>query len=219
MKFSAKTQQVIRNFASINNGIQFKQGNVLKTMSESKNVMAKATLDTEVEATFCIHDLSQFLGAVSMMDDPDLTPTDHYLQIGKGSEKFNYIYADPSMILIPPDKDIALPTRDVEFKLNGDVLTRVMKALGVLGSPQIAVTGDREKIYLQTMNVKNPTDSSFRVEVGETTSEFNLIFLTENIRLLPGDYDVAISAKGFGHFAGDGVDYWITIEKDSSFNQ
>jgi hypothetical protein len=94
-----------------------------------------------------------------------------------------------------------------------------MKALGVLGSPQISITGDREKIYLQTMNVKNPTDSSFRVEVGETSSEFNLIFLTENIRLLPGDYEVAISAKGFGHFSGDCIDYWITIEKDSFFNQ
>jgi hypothetical protein len=69
------------------------------------------------------------------------------------------------------------------------------------------------------MNMKNPKDSSFSVEVGETTSEFNMIFLTENIRLLPGDYDVAISAKGFAHFAGEDIDYWITIEKDSSFNQ
>jgi hypothetical protein len=219
MKFSAKTLQVIRNFSSINNGIQFKQGKTLKTMSESKNVMAKATLDTEIEATFCIHDLSQFLGCVSMLDDPDLTPTDFYLQIGNVSRMFNYIYADPSMILIPPDKDINLPSREVEFKLNGDVLALLMKSAGQLGSPQIAVTGNREKIYLQTMNVKNPTDSSFRVEVGETSSEFSLIFLTENIKLLPGDYDVAISAKGFAHFAGEDIDYWITIEKDSSFNQ
>jgi hypothetical protein len=219
MKFSTKTQQVLRNFSSINNGIQFKQGNVLKSMSESKNVMAKATLDTEVEATFCIHDLSQFLGALSMFNDADLTPTDYYLNISKGPAKISYKYADPSMILIPPDKDIALPSRDVEFKLTGDVLAELMKALGIIGSSHIAITGDREKIYLQTMNIKDPTDTSYKVEVGETTSEFSLIFMAENIRLLPGDYDVAISSRGFGHFSGTDIDYWITIEKDSSFNQ
>lgn len=219
MKFSAKTLQIIRNFASINNGIQFKQGNVLKTMSESKNVMAKAVLDTEVEATFCIYDLSQFLGAVSMFDEPELIPTDTHLRIGKGSEEFKYTYANPEMILIPPDKEIKLPARDVEFKLNGEALSRVMKALGLLGAPQIAVTGDREKIYLQTMNVKDPTASSYRVEVGETTSEFSLVFLTENMKLLPGDYDVAICSKGFAHFLGEDVEYWITIEQCSTFNQ
>jgi hypothetical protein len=69
------------------------------------------------------------------------------------------------------------------------------------------------------MNIKDPTDTSYKVEVGETTSEFSLIFMAENIRLLPGDYDVAISSRGFGHFSGTDIDYWITIEKDSSFNQ
>lgn len=219
MKFSAKTQQVIRNFASINNGIQFKQGNVLKTMSESRNVMAKATLDTEVEATFCIHDLSQFLGAVSMLVDAELTPTEYYLKIKKDSAMFSYKYADPSMILIPPEKDIALPSRDVEFKLKSEVLSDLMKALGIVGSSHISVAGDGEKIYLKTINIKDPTDTGYSVEVGETTSEFSMIFMAENIRLLPGNYDVAISAKGFGHFSGEDVDYWITIEKDSFFKQ
>jgi hypothetical protein len=219
MKFSAKTQQVIRNFASINNGIQFKQGNVLKTMSESRNVMAKATLDTEVEATFCIHDLSQFLGAVSMLVDAELTPTEYYLKIKKDSAMFSYKYADPSMILIPPEKDITLPSRDVEFKLKSEVLSDLMKALGIVGSSHISVAGDGEKIYLKTINIKDPTDTGYSVEVGETTSEFSMIFMAENIRLLPGNYDVAISAKGFGHFSGEDIDYWITIEKDSFFKQ
>lgn len=219
MKFSAKTLQVIRNFGSINNGIQFKQGNVLKTMSESKNVMAKAILDTEVEATFCIHDLSQLLGAASLFVDPELTPTDYYLNIKSGAATFSIQYADPSMILIPPDKDINLPTRDVEFKLKSEVLAELMRGLAIAGTSHISVAGDGEKIYLKTVNIKDPTATGYSVVVGETTSEFSMIFMAENIRLLPGDYDVAISAKGFGHFSGEDIDYWITIEKDSFFKE
>lgn len=219
MKFSAKTQQVIRNFASINNGIQFKQGNVLKTMSESRNVMAKATLDTEVEATFCIHDLSQFLGAVSMFADAELTPTDYYLNIKSGAATFSIQYADPSMILIPPEKDIALPSRDVEFNLKSDVLAELMKGLSIAGTSHISVAGDGESIFLKTVNIKDSTATGYSVKVGETTSEFSMIFMAENIRLLPGDYDVAISSKGFGHFSGEDIEYWITIEKDSFFKQ
>jgi len=217
MKFSAKTQKVIRNFGSINNGIQFKQGNVLKTMSESRNVMAKATLDTEVEATFCIHDLSQFLQAISMFADPELTPTDYYLNIKSGPATFSVQYADPSMILIPPEKDIALPSRDVEFTLKSEVLAQLMVGLSIAGTSHISVVGDGENIYLKTVNIKDSTATGYSVVVGETTSEFSMIFMAENIRLLPGDYDVAISSKGFGHFSGEDIEYWITIEKDSFF--
>ena len=218
MKFDAKTTQILRNFAVINPQIIFKEGNVLKTIAASKTIFAQATIDIEIDKTFGIYDLPKFLSAISLFDDPELILGDSAVTIKSGKERLDYTFSEPSLILSPPDKNIKLPSVDVEFELKNDTLVRVQKAIGIIGSPEIAFVGDGEKIYVTTVNSKDSTDWSFRIEVAETDKTFKMIYLTDNIKVLPGDYQVAISSKGISQFTGELVTYWIAIESNSEFN-
>lgn len=217
MKFSARTIQILRNFASIHQAIIFKPGNQLKTMADTKSVMARATIDTEIEKTFAIYDLGKFLSAVSMFEEPDLEPGDSSIRISKGREKLSYTYAELSLIKSPPEKEITLPSVDVEFDLKNEELNRVIKALSIIGAPEIAITGDGESIYMEALNTKNPSESTYRTEVGTTNKRFRLVFLAENIKLLPGDYHVRVSARGLAHFKAEDIEYWVAVEQHSTF--
>lgn len=223
MKFSAKTIQILRNFSSIHQALLFKPGNTLKVMSDTKSILAKAELDADIEGTFAIYDVPKFLGAVSMFEDPILTPNESYIEIRQGNEKINYVYAEPSLIKTPPEKDIVLPTPDVEFELKNETINRVLKGMAITGANALCITGEDGKIFLEakTIAVTKQAGSTgaptYRAEVGTTDKTFCFIFMAENIKLLAGDYNVAISQKGLAHFKGEGVEYWVAVEQQSTF--
>lgn len=217
MKFSPRTIQILRNFSTINQSIIFKPGNQIKTISSSKTIMARATIDTDIDQTFAIWDLSQFLSAISLFDNPELIPHAKHMEISNGSEKLRYQYAEPSLIQAAPEKEIVLPSAEINFELKNDVLSRVQKALGIIDAPEIAVSGDGVNIYVEALNTKNSSDSTYKVEVGVTDKKFQLIFLAENVKLLPNDYQVSISSKGLGHFKTDDVEYWVAVEQHSTY--
>lgn len=218
MKFDARTLQILKSFSLINPSIHIKSGNVLSTISSTKTVMAKATLDTEIDEGFAIYDLSRFLGVLSLMEEPDLNLSDKVIKItGKNGDTINYTCADASNIVTPPDKDIKLPSEDVEFTMKEGDFSRVMKALSVLSLPEIAIVGDGKSVYLQAVDSKNPTADVYKTPVGETDRTFRVIFKSENLKIMPGEYRVVISAKGLSHFIGDKIQYWIAVENSSSF--
>lgn len=218
MKFSARTIQILRNFSTINPSLVFKEGNELRTIAyPSRAVLARATIDTQVPSAFAIYDLSKFLSAISMFEEPDLVPTGQKAVITSGGERINWTLAEPSLILSPPDRGLGVVEPDVKFTLKNDILSRTIKALSIIGVPEIAVTGEDGKIHIEALNTKNSSESSYRVQVGETDKTFRLIFLAENIKLLPGDYEVVISKRGIAHFKSEDLEYWITIEQNSTF--
>lgn len=219
MNLDPRTLQILKSFANINPSIHFKDGKTLKTISPTKTVMAKATLDDGFEQPFAIYDLSRFLGVLSLFESPDLTITDKHVEIrGKNGDSIDYVIADPSNIVTPPEKKIELPSVDATFALKQDDFARVIKALSVLGLPEIAVVGDGEKVFLQAADSKNPTGDVYRTPVGETNKTFRAIFKSENLKILPGDYEVSISKAGLSHFAGAGIEYWIACEGTSKFD-
>ena len=57
MKLSNETLTVLKNFSSINQGIQFKQGTKLATVSAGKTVLAQANLKDNFPQDFCVYDL------------------------------------------------------------------------------------------------------------------------------------------------------------------
>jgi hypothetical protein len=91
--------------------------------------------------------------------------------------------------------------------------------MGVLKMPEIAVTGDSTAVYVEAIDVKNPSGDKFAIKVGDTPHTFKMIFKAENIKVISGDYNVAISSKGISHFAGDDVEYWIATEASSTFTK
>ena len=217
MKLEGRTLSILKNFASINPSIMFRPGDVLKTMSPNKTILAHAKLKEEVQNQFAIYDLSKFLSVMSLFEKPTLTVQEKFMSITDGQQRVNYTFADPKMIVQASDKTPQVADPEIEFKLTQVTLDRVQKAMGVLKMPELAITGDRNDIYVEAIDSKNPSGDNFAVKVGTTTHKFKMIFKTENIKLLQGDYDVAISSKGIGQFTGEDVNYWIVAEASSSF--
>jgi hypothetical protein len=219
MKIEPKTLSVMKNFSSINPSLLFRAGNVLATVSPTKSVLAKARIDQTFEKQFAIFDLSRFIGVMTLFDNPDLEFGDKSVCMKSDGRELEYRYADVNTIIVPPEKDLVLPSIDVEFTLSAVHLADVQRALGALGMPEIAVAGDRDDLWLQVTDSKNLNGDSFRIKVGNTDKKFHLVFRAENLKLIQQDYTVQISSKGLSHFKGNTVieiEYWITLEAKAS---
>lgn len=217
MKFSENTLAVLKNFAGINPSIVFKPGNVIRTISPQKTVMAAAKIDESIESVAAIYDLSRFLATLSLFDNPDIEFGQNKFAIKSDRSRVNYTYAAESMIISPPDKDINVPSPEVKVQVNWDDIQKVIRAASVLQLGEIAFKGDGQSVSLAAIDSKNPTADAFDVVVGESKSHFEMIIKVENLKLMPKNYEVSLSSKGMAHFKSDTIQYWVAIEKHSKF--
>jgi len=226
MQLSNDTLNVLKNFGNINQGIFFKQGKVLKTMSSGKNILAEVTIKEDIPTNFGIYDLNKFLSVVSLhKDNPTFEFSDKEVKIvgQKGRSKIKYRFCEPSMINTPPDKQLTLPSIDVSFTLLAEDFDWVMKAAGVLGSPQVAVESDGSKVTVLAFDSSDSSAHTDALEVADGNGDkFRFIFKTEHLaKLFGGSYDVQISSKGISNFKHKDVElqYWVSIETGSTFTK
>jgi hypothetical protein len=220
MKLSDKTLTLLKNFSSINQSILFKEGNSLRTISVMKNILAEATIEEELPKDFGIYDLNQFLNGLNLHQNAELDfQNDGYVVIKEGKSRSKYFFADPNVIVTPPDKDIVLPSEDVCFLLDTKELDKLLKAAAVYQLPDLSVVGEAGVVKLVVRDKKNDTSNDFSVIVGETDEEFIFNFKVENIKIIPGNYEVVISSKLLSRFKNTGfnVTYHIAMEPDSTF--
>ena len=220
MNLSDKTLTVLKNFAGINNSILVKEGNQLRTISVAKNILAEAEIEENFPRQFGIYDLNQFLNGLSLHQDPDLDfSPDSYLSIREGKRSVKYFYADPQVIIAPPEKEITLPTDDVSFTLDTNNLMQLLKAAAVYQLPDFSVIGEAGTVKLVVRDKKNDTSNSFSVDVADTDKKFVFNFKVENIRIVLGSYDVVVSQKLLSKFTNDtyNLKYYIALEPDSTF--
>jgi hypothetical protein len=219
MKLSAETISVLKNFSSINQSIIFKPGSVIKTISPQKTVMAAATVSDEFPREAGIYNLGQFLATLGLYEEPTLEFNDRSVTVSGGGAASNVSYADSSMIIAPPDKEVKLPGIDVSVEVKADQFKNVLNASGVLGLPEIAFVGENGTCYLKAIDSANPSANSHKIHVGETDDTFTLIIKTENLNILPGNYTVELSSKGISKFTGKLATYFIAIESKSTYTK
>ena len=220
MRLSDKTLMLLKNFSTINQSILFKKGNSLRTISVMKNILAEATIEEDIPKDFGVYDLNQFLNALSLHQKPELDFTeDAYISIEEGKRRVKYFYADPQVIIAPPDKEINLPTQEVCFQLESTSLEKLVKAAAVYQLPDLSVIGKDGSISIVVRDKKNDTSNHFSVTVGETINDFVFNFKVENIKILPGSYNVVVSSKLLSCFTNTDIDvkYYIALEPDSTF--
>ena len=220
MKLSDQTLNILKNFAGINNSILVKQGTQLRTISVAKNILAEAAIEEDFPRDFAVYDLNQFLNGLSLHQDPDLDfSPDSYISIKEGKRRVKYFYADPNVIVSPPDKEITLPSDDVHFQLDSTALEKLLKAAAVYQLPDLSAVGEAGVVKLVVRDKKNDTSNEFAVVVGETDKEFSFNFKVENIKIIPGAYDVVVSQKLLSKFTNTNCDlkYYIALEPDSTF--
>ena len=222
MKLSKSTLDILKNFKEINQSILFKQGNSLKTISVMKNILAEATIEEELPKDFGIYDLSQFLNGIDLHQSPDLDfSNDNHVVIKEGKIRSKYFFAEPQCIVTPPEKPITLPSEDAVFDLSTDQLDKLLKAAGIYQLPDLAVIGENGVVKLVVRDKKNDTSNDYAVVVGETEGNFVFNFKVENIKLIPGSYDVVVSQKLLSKFTCREHDltYYIALEPDSTYEE
>ena len=221
MKLSDNTLTLLKNFAGINQSILVKQGNKLRTISIAKNILAEAEITEEFPRDFAIYDLNQFLNGLSLHQDSDLDfAEDSYITIREGKRRVKYFYADPNVIISPPEKEIKLPSGDVCFQLETGSLEKLVKAASVYQLPDISAIGDAGAIRLVVRDKKNDTSNEYSIVVGETNEQFTFNFKVENIsKIISGAYNVVVSRKLLSQFTNTkhNLSYWIALEPDSTF--
>ena len=173
MNLSDSTLNLLKNFSTINQSILFKEGSSLRTISVMKNILAEAVIDEEIPQDFGIYDLNQFLNGLSLHQSPDLDfGNNGYVVIKEGRSRSKYFFADPQVIVTPPDKDIALPSEDVCFELNTQQLDKLLKAAAVYQLPDLSAVGENGVVKLVVRDKKNDTSNDYAVVVGETDNTF-----------------------------------------------
>ena len=204
MKLSKETVNLIKNFAGINSNLLLKSGNKLATISGQKNVMADATV-TETFPDFAIYDLNEFLGAMSLFEDPELDFQDKYVSIKQGSMNIKFFAADASN-LTAPQKAITFPEAEINFRMTSSMLDMIKKTSSVLRAADVSIVGDGSKVVAVVGDKKNASGNSFSEPVGDTDKTFKVNLKVENLKMLPGDYDVSISSKKISRFKSPNTD-------------
>jgi len=224
MKLSGETLSVLKNFGTINQGIFFKQGKTLKTVSSHKNILAEVTIKEEIPADFGVYDLNNFLSVVSLhKDDPSFEFDEKHVVIvgNKGRSKIKYRFCEPTMIVTPPEKQFVMPEAEIKFTFSSEDFDWVLRAASVLSSPHIAIESGGKKVSIVTLDLQNDAAHTDALEIAEGNgNKFKMIFKTENLtKVLPGVYEVAISSKGVSHFKNKNVplQYYISTEAGSKF--
>ena len=221
MKISENTISILRNFSDINANILFTPGKTLQTMSTMKNIMAKADVEENFESEFGVYDLPEFLRALDSFQQPVLNfngSANLKIKDEKSSLSARYAFADKSTLRYPT-KVISMPDKTITFTLKDSDWESVKKLYTNLSLPDIAIKGENGKIKLVALDKKNSNSNESSIVVGETDLEFTAYIKAENMKIIPGDYDVALSKAKIAHFINRKVkvQYWIALEADSTF--
>lgn len=220
MKLSPETLRVLRNFAAINPSILVKPGQQLSTISpKGRSVLARAAVPDTFENEFAIYDLNRFLGALSLLDDPQLVIGARALMATSEGRTLSYALAEPSMIVVPPNREIAMPETFVEVDMPDAVFKAASSALRVLGLPEVAFVGRDGGVFLEAVDSKGVSNDVYALRVASRPEgkRFSAVFKIDNLKLLPGDYAVTLTAKGIAKFTGPSAEYFVSVEKSSVF--
>jgi len=224
MKLSNETLSVLKNFAGINSNVVLNPGQTVKTMAESKSIMATAQISEDVPSQIGIYDLNEFLGVVNMFDDPDLLFDNEFksVRVTEGKRAVKYFFSEPS-ILTSPTKDIQMPVCPVSFTISAEEMSNLRKAASALGVTDVVVKCSPDITpQLIVTDTKDSTSNSYEINLDQDVGEgitCNFIFNINNFKFISDDYDVTISEKLISNFKAKNnlIEYWVALEKNSTF--
>lgn len=216
MKISASTIAVLKNFNTINNNILFREGNTISTMGTAKNIFAMAIVEEEFPKEVGIYDLGNLLALITLSDDQDIEFGDNSLEVTNPSGKFEYYYADPEILITPPNKKISVDEHFV-FKLAKEDITTLMKAAAIVGAKTLSFVAEDGKVTLVVGDPKTAGSNSYRKVIGESEETFNVFISVDLIKVIPDNYEVVISKKRFLHFRNEAKTrmYWMACDPKS----
>jgi len=214
---STQTLNVLKNYSTINSSIVFRKGNVIRTISNAENILAKYTSEESFPTDFAIYDLGQFLSGISLFDNPQLDFTSgDFVTIRSGGRSAKYYFSDPEITLkSAPEKNVKFPGGDISFDISAEDLFALQKASSVYDLPDLTFDTTDGSIRLILRDKENDTSNTFEQNAsGNFQGEFSLDVKIENIRLVPGNYSVKVSSQLISEWTNRDTDltYYIALE-------
>jgi hypothetical protein len=221
MKLTKETINVLKNFSGINSNLLIKPGKKLGTITPAKSVLASVTVAEDFPVEFGIYDLSQFLGVLSLFEDPEINFTDKEATIKEGKRSIKYTSAEKAVLKVPPDKEIKYPGSDVDFNLDSANLAQIIKTASVLAVPNLQFVGDGSKIIGIVTDIKVSNGNSYEIEIGDTDKTFTADFKIENLKMIIQDYKIELSAKRLSRWTAvkdSDMTLFVALESTSKFD-
>jgi hypothetical protein len=217
MKLSKETQEIFKNFAHINANLMLRTGNKISTWTENKTIIADVTLPETFPQDFGIYDVNEFLGVLSLFNDPELTFNNDVVVIKEGKNQIKYKAAEEST-LKTPTKSIVFPEAEINFSLTAGDLQHIIKSAGILKVNDVSFIGDGNTLTALVVDKKNPLTNKFEIDVGTTDRTFTANMKIENFKMLPGAYDVSIARMKICRFKAttSSLVYYVAVESDST---
>lgn len=213
MAISTDTISKLKNFANINANLVYTGDGKLKTISEAKNILATADITEAWTNEFGIYDLNEFLAVSQIIPDANFDYTKDQCVFSGNGRKVKYTFADAA-ILTSPTKDVTMPAAEVQITITNDEINELRKAAATLGHNTLRITNSS----LSVIDSNGATANEFSIENKVNTDDvFQFDFLINNLKLMPGNYDVNLSSKLISEWVGEDVTYWIALEKTSKY--
>jgi len=217
LKLSQSTIQVLKNFATIEQSLLVTTGNILKTESQQCNITGRAILEDSFPTQFGIHDLSRFLGIISLFRNPELNFGDRSMTIEEGNVKLRYVYADEDSVLIPKSPDA--PKTDgvcCKFDITQQDITSLQKAAGVIATEDFTIQVKSSKVSVLVHDRKNQSSDEYRLDLPtaeSTVTDASWSTKIELLKMFPSNYTAEVHKRANGkfslHFFNDKFNYWI----------
>ena len=228
MKFSNEIKDVLNNFQTINSNIALgEEGGMIRSMSTSKTLMAKANVAFDSPYPFGLYDLGEFLACINMFEDPTLTFDDSkkFVTITDGITQFKYFFSEIDILTVPT-KDIDLPCSDIMFTLTLDQLNQLRKASATLKTNQLSIRKHYTDAFIECVIVdkQNPTSNQFSMNVSNcsinTSADFDLVIDMNNFKFVNADsYEFGIDKKLIASVMACNTQYWVALDKTTTFKE
>lgn len=216
MKLHERTLEILKNFAGINQGILIREGDVLCVSSSLKNLIGYAKVPDTFPREFAIYDLNALLSVISLFSEsPDIDFRDDHLLISEKGTKIRFHYSSPAVIVAGPKQEIQFTGEIRSFRLFEADLKQLMKASAVLGLTRLQLESGR---VLAKGESDNKHQFDFEVEMASEKAESKKpVIRMENMKLLPGSYDVTIFERAavFRSVSDPSLSYAISILDES----
>jgi hypothetical protein len=212
MKLSENALNVLKNFSGINSGVVLNPGTMQRTMSVDKAILVEATLPDDIPSQFGIYDLSQFLGNITTLSNPELTFDEKSVMMDDGQIKLTYYSCSPNLINTPPDKKLEMKTQVAEFSLSNAALQKLLRVAAMNNLPMLTVIGENGKLSLKT-HENSDTSNIARMDLADYDGEdFSVMFKTEHLKMIPDDYTVQIGPFAIFTNKDTSLKYFIAIQ-------
>lgn len=219
MKLSDRTLNILKNFTTINNSLSVKKGNIITTVNQGKSLLVRAVVEENFSKDFAIYDLNRFLSTYSLFSSkPEIVLHDKFMEIKNENKVIKYVYCDPQFILVPPDKKLDIDVGDYEFSITNGDLQQLMKTIAVMKFSNIEFRMNDGDFSVRAFDIKNSTgdDFSIQMQLTDNYTNFNAVFRTELLKLIPDTYEIKIISKGIAQFSSSDMIYWIAVEREHS---